>query len=104
MCESKVILLENGKKTVEASNFIRPDMVIYMDITAEISQERKRKQKKLDRYEENKNYLGQVRANYLKLYEDKFLTKNWQLVDASKNIEEVHLQILNALKKSGVKF
>ncbi|MEW6528946.1 MAG: dTMP kinase [Candidatus Micrarchaeota archaeon] len=89
----------NGKKITEASGFIKPDLVVYLDIDADISQERKSKQKQLDRYEENKIYLAQVRENYLNLYQDKFLTDNWCLVDASKNISEVHLQILNYLKK-----
>ncbi len=93
---------ENGKRIVEAGKFIRPDIVIYLDINADISQERKSKQKQLDRYEKNKNYLSYVRTNYLKLYKDKFLTDNWCLVDASKNIEEVHTQILNCLRKVGI--
>lgn len=93
----------NGKKIVEASGFIKPDLVIYMDIDAGTSQARKSKQKQLDRYEENKKYLASVRANYLKLYEDKFLTTNWRLVDASKNIEDVHQQIVKHLKDAGVK-
>jgi dTMP kinase len=97
------ISYENGKKIVEATDFLKPDLVIYMDISEDISQERKRKQKQLDRYEEDKKYLARVRANYLKLCKDKLLTKNWQLVDASKSVEEVHSQILEALGKSGVK-
>lgn len=94
---------ENAKKIVEAGNFIKPDLVVYLDLSAEISQERKRKQKQLDRYEEDKKYLEQVRGNYLKLYRDKFLTDNWRLVDASKNIGEVQAQILRILKDAGVK-
>lgn len=91
----------DAKKIIETTGFLKPDLVIYMDITAEISQERKRKQKKLDRYEADVEYLSRVRANYLKLYEDKFLTKNWRLVDASKNIDAVHNQILDALRGAG---
>ncbi|MBU0586256.1 hypothetical protein KJ780_01985, partial [Candidatus Micrarchaeota archaeon] len=67
------------------------------------SQERKKKQKALDRYEEDQKYLESVRQNYLKLYRDKFLTNKWHLVDASKKVEEVHSEILNILKNSGVK-
>ncbi len=96
------ISYEQGKRIVEDTAFLKPDLVIYLDISAEISQARKSKQKDLDRYEEDKKYLSQVRANYLKLYEDKFLTTNWRLVDASKNIDAVHAEILNALRDSGV--
>lgn len=101
--ETDGISYENAKKIVTASGFLKPKMVIYLDITPEISQERKRKQKVLDRYEENKEYLADVRKNFLKLYRDKFLTENWHLVDASKNINEVHLQILEILRNVGIK-
>ncbi|MFA5076977.1 MAG: dTMP kinase [Candidatus Micrarchaeia archaeon] len=94
----------NAKKIIEASSFLKPDLVIYLDLTPEISQARKSRQKALDRYEESASYLGGVRANYLKLFKDKFLTDNWRLVDASKGIEEVHTQILATLRGAGVKF
>ncbi len=97
------ISYENGKRIVESTNFLKPNLVIYLDITPEISQDRKRKQKQLDRYEEDEKYLANVRANYLKLYEDKFLAENWRLVDASRNIGEVHLQILRILRETGAK-
>ena len=97
------ISYENAKKIVEASMFVKPDLVIYLDITADVSQERKIKQKELDRYEEDKSYLARVRANYLKLFKDKFLTDNWRLVDASTGAEEVHSQIMDALNRAGIK-
>lgn len=87
-----------AKKIVEGLGFLKPDTVLLLDITPEVSQERKSKQKQLDRYEENKEYLGMVRENFLRLYEERFLTSNWHKVDASKSVEEVHAQIMRALK------
>ncbi|MDD5337268.1 MAG: dTMP kinase [Candidatus ainarchaeum sp.] len=94
----------NAKKIVEASNFLKPDLVLYLDLTSETAQARKSRQKALDRYEESAAYLGRVRANYLKLFKDKFLTDNWRLVDASKGIGEVHAQVVGAMKDAGVNF
>jgi dTMP kinase len=87
-----------AKKIVEGLNFLKPDMVVLLDITPEESQERKRKQKQLDRYEENREYLAKVRDNYLRLHEERFLTPNWHKVDASKSIADVHAQIMRELK------
>jgi dTMP kinase len=87
-----------AKKIVEGLGFLKPDKVILLDIPPEVSQERKRKQKKLDRYEENREYLAKVRGNYLRLEEERFLTPNWHKVDASRSVEDVHAQIMRALK------
>lgn len=97
------ISYEQGKRIVEATSFIKPDLVLYLDITPETAQERKRKQKQLDSYEKNLNYLAQVRANYLRLYEEQFLARKWVKIDGSKSIEEVHAQILSALRQNGLK-
>jgi dTMP kinase len=87
-----------AKKIVEGINFIKPDTVLLLDITPEVSQERKRKQKQLDRYEENLEYLRRVREDFLRLEEEKFLTPNWHKIDATKSVEDVHSRIIRALK------
>ncbi|MEW6749324.1 MAG: dTMP kinase [Candidatus Micrarchaeota archaeon] len=87
-----------AKKIVDGMGFIRPDTVLLLDITAEVSQERKAKQKQLDRYEENRDYLRQVRDNFVRLEEEKFLTPNWHRIDATKSVEDVHSKITRALK------
>jgi len=86
-----------AKKIVEGIGFIRPDKVILLDITAETSQERKSRQKQLDRYEENREYLGKVRENFLRLCEERFLTEEWKKIDAGADIGKVHAQIMEAL-------
>ena len=87
----------DGKKIVEGVGYQKPDLVILLDIDGKMAQERKKKQKDLDRYEENVKYLDEVRANFLKLYEERFLTPNWYKIDARKSIELVHAEIMKLL-------
>ncbi|MBU0532468.1 dTMP kinase [Candidatus Micrarchaeota archaeon] len=91
------ISYKQGKKIVEDCDFLKPDMVLLLDITSETSQSRKKKQKQLDRYEENAEYLEQVRSNFLKLSEERFLTPNWHRIDASKDINSIHAEIMKLL-------
>jgi len=96
--EVKDIDYERGKQIVEGVDYLKPDMVILLDIGPEVSQERKSKQKKLDRYEGNMEYLEKVRSNFLKLYEEKFLTSNWHKIDASQDVDSVHAEIMKLLR------
>jgi dTMP kinase len=84
-----------GKMIVEGVGYMKPDRVILLDIDPKASQERKRKQKELDRYEENSAYLARVRSNYLGLLGERFLTPAWHKVDAGRPIEAVHSDIMN---------
>lgn len=88
-----------AKKIVEGLGFIKPDKVMLLDIPPEVSQERKKKQKKLDRYEENREYLARVRGNFLRLFEESFLCTNWKKLDASKPVEDVHKEIMRVVEK-----
>jgi dTMP kinase len=89
---------DQAKEIIEALEFLRPEKVILLDISPEVSQERKKAQKDLDRYESDTEYLGKVRDNFLKLYEDRFLCEEWIKIDASLSVEEVHKQIMAALQ------
>jgi len=86
-----------AKKIVEGVGFLKPDAVLLLDITPEVSQERKKKQKQLDRYEENLEYLATVRENFLRLHEEQFLCQRWTKIDASKSVEDVQKAIVKAL-------
>ena len=88
----------NAKKIVDGVGFLKPDMVLLLDLPPAQSQERKRKQKRLDRYEEDLDFLGRVRSNFLKLHEERFLTPNWHKVDAGRNVESVHADIMKLLR------
>jgi dTMP kinase len=87
-----------AKKIVEGLGFIKPDKVLLLDIPPEVSQERKKKQKKLDRYEENREYLSRVRGNFIRLEEERFLTPNWHKLDAGRSVEAVHADIMKLLR------
>ncbi|MEW6722880.1 MAG: dTMP kinase [Candidatus Micrarchaeota archaeon] len=83
-----------GRRIVEGMEYLKPDKIVLLDIDPETSQARKKKQKELDRYEENIAYLEMVRSNYLRLLEERFLTPNWHKVDAGRPIEAVHAEIM----------
>jgi dTMP kinase len=84
----------SGKAIVGSVGYLVPDKVVLLDIDPKTSQERKKKQKELDRYEENLAYLGKVRSNFLLLAGERFLTPNWHKVDASRDINAVHAEIM----------
>ncbi len=94
------ISYEEGKQIVEAVGFKKPDLVILLDVPPEVSLERKRKQKALDRYEKDTNYLEKVRANFLSLYKERFLTPNWHKINATKPWEEVVEEVERVLRSS----
>lgn len=83
-----------GKRIVESVGYLVPDKTILLDIDGKTAQERKKRQKELDRYEENIAYLDRVRGNFLRLFEERFLTPNWHKVDAGRDIGTVHADIL----------
>ena len=95
--EAHLLDSDEIKKRIELHGFIKPDLVILLDLPASISYERKKKQKVLDRYEENVLYLENVRQNFLDLYENQYYAKKWVKIDASKSIRDVHTDILNVL-------
>lgn len=94
----KGISFEKAKEEVKKSNVLEPDLVILLDLNPKSSYERKKKQKKPDRYESNITYLKKVRANFLKLYKEKFLCKKWIKIDATKSIDEIHRDVLRHLQ------
>ncbi len=89
---------QRGKAIVESVGYLKPDHVFLLDIDPGVSQARKTHQKPLDRYEENISYLENVRSNFLKLAEERFLTPNWHKIDASRSVEEVNAEIMAFLQ------
>jgi len=96
--EAHLIQFEDIQKRIERMGFVSPDKVILFDLPAKVSYERKKKQKKLDRYEENSRYLEQVRQNFLRLFEEMYLARKWVKIDATKSIEEVHKELEKEIK------
>lgn len=88
---------EDSKEIINKIGFLAPDKVVLLDVDPEVAQERKRKQKSLDRYESDLNYQKKVRKDFLSLYEEKYLAKEWIKIDVSGSIEEVQETFLRAL-------
>ncbi len=95
--EAHLVPYDEIKQRVLARGFIKPDKVLLLDLDSSTSQQRKSRQKKLDRYEENASYLEGVRQNFLRLYEERFFAGKWVKIDATKSIEDVHKAILGQL-------
>lgn len=95
--EKQGIEFEQGEKIIDTLGFMKPDNVILLDIPAEVSQDRKQKQKQLDRYEEDISYLRIVRENFLRLKKERFLTPNWHKVDSTRDVQDIHNDILDIL-------
>ena len=93
------VSFESAKKIVGEIGYLKPDLVILLDLPPEVAAERKSRQKTPDRYERDVEYLRGVRERFLKLAEEKFLAKEWAVVDASKSVEEVHKEIVSLLGK-----
>lgn len=90
---------EEAKRIMLQAGFIAPDVVILIDIPPEVSQERKQKQKRLDRYEEDVAYLEKVRNGFLELCKERFMCEKWYVINGENSIEAIHKEILNLLKK-----
>ena len=92
--------LEKGLKLAKLLDLPVPDLVIFLDIPAEISLKRKLKEKgKLDRHEEDKLYLERVRKTFKKLVRERLFAKEWVIVDATRSIEEVFENIRKIVDK-----
>ncbi|MBI4399194.1 dTMP kinase [Candidatus Micrarchaeota archaeon] len=95
--------VEEMVKKIEAVNglgLVEPDAILLLDISAETSMKRKYRQKNrnnksLDRFEENKRFLSEVRRKYFILSKKHALCKGWKIIDSEKGKEEVRRQIKN---------
>ncbi|MDK6028328.1 dTMP kinase [Ignisphaera sp. 4213-co] len=88
---------EIAKKIIEYLDMPKPNIIIYLDVEPKIAIERKIKQKVPDVFERNMEFLGNVRRMYWKLINEGYPIKNWIVVDASKNIDEVFNIVIKAL-------
>ena len=71
-----------------------PDLVILLDVDARKSSERKRQQKAPDRFEKDVEFLGKVRANYLRSAREGFLAYKYAVVDAARAKGEVFSDVV----------
>jgi dTMP kinase len=75
-----------------------PDIVFWMDLPAEKGLERKKNHKEPDRYEKDLAFMEEARSVYEKMYTSGFYAKKWVRIDATKNVEKVHEEIMERLK------
>lgn len=88
---------EKARRMVSELDLIKPDKIILLDIEIDQAMKRKANQKSPDRYEEDKKHLIKVRERFGDLYKERFLSTNWHRVDASRTIEQVHLDIMSLI-------
>jgi dTMP kinase len=85
---------------LEKMRWIKPDMVIWLDLPVDEAMKRKAGQKAPDLHEANKNFLQQVRSNFDILYRKKFLCSNFFRVDASQPKERVFEAIRTLIERN----
>jgi dTMP kinase len=91
--------LEKALKFAELFDIIKPDLIIYLKVSAEIAIERKKKEKtELDLFERDLEFRKKVSKKYDELA-DKNVFGKWFVVDDEKSIEEVATEIENIVKK-----
>lgn len=81
-----------------ATKNLKPNLVLHYDLLPEIGITRKRGKSDSDRYDAKKlEFHRKVRKNYLKL--KKLYPGIWRIIDASKPVEEVFADSLEALQE-----
>ena len=96
---------ERSKKFIELLSLNRPFGVFYIDLSVELSLQRKQKQKSLigvDRFEKNKALLQSARSFYERLLSERAFADNWVRIDGSKSQEEVSKNLINEAEKLGL--
>jgi len=89
---------EKAVKFAKLMEFPKIDKIIYIDISAETSMKRKKREKGyLDLHEKDLKYLEKVRKLYLEQAKKNILGR-WFVIDGEKSIENVHKEILRIIK------
>jgi len=97
--QGETIPLYEGKKILSQFAFRKPGLVLLLDLPAKLALSRKHKQKAPDRHEKDAEFLERVRQRFLQLSREGYHAKEWRVIDASRNQEQVFKQILSALPK-----
>ncbi|MFA5742695.1 MAG: dTMP kinase [Candidatus Paceibacterota bacterium] len=89
--------LKKSLQLAEILELPKPDLIIYIDVSPDISMQRKFSEKNsLDRNESNERLLRTVRNFYKKLAKGNVLTK-WAVVNGERPIEDVFEEIKTKL-------
>jgi dTMP kinase len=79
-------------------NDLRPDLTIILDLDPKIGMERASQRGSLDRFEQEKqSFFKKVRQGYLDIAAAE--PERCQVIDASKPLEQVKVELLTALKQ-----
>ena len=82
------------KAALPAGEVRSPDLVILLDLDPHTSAQRKERQKTPDRHEADVEFLSKVRANYIKMEHQNFLSYKYAVIDASEKPEEIFTHVL----------
>ncbi|MDE1798176.1 MAG: dTMP kinase [Candidatus Micrarchaeota archaeon] len=90
--------LDARLKQLLSKPWVKPDVVLWLDLPVSEAMARKAGQKTPDRHESDAAFLEQVRENYEQLYRTQFLSSNWKRINASPAPEKVAEQIRKLLE------
>jgi dTMP kinase len=92
--------IKKALKFAEIFDIPKPDLVIYLKISPEISAKRKYAEKgNLDRNEKDKKFLDKLTSFYGKLAKNSIFGK-WRIIDGEKPINEVFEEVKKYLNKT----
>jgi dTMP kinase len=95
----KGIPLKSALKIAQISDLPKPDLIIYLKISAKTAIKRKFKEKNnLDRHEADKKFLEKVAKFYETLAKKQIFGK-WVVIDGEKSTEEVFSRIKTIVSK-----
>ena len=89
--------IKNAMRIVNSLPFIKPDVLIYVDIDPLISLERKSKKTYKANIRENEKILSVVRDRYLYMAKRNFMVK-WNIIDSSKSLDNVIMNVENVIE------
>ncbi|VVB57620.1 Thymidylate kinase [uncultured archaeon] len=91
--------LEERISQLEKYEWVKPDLVLWLDLPVEEAMKRKAAQKSPDRHEADRAFLEDVRTNFDALYRRKFLCSKYVRVDASQTPSRVAADIRAAIEQ-----
>ena len=90
--------LEERVKQLVERPWIKPDLVIWLDLPVEEAMRRKAAQKKPDIHESDRAFLQSVRMNFDALYRMRFLCADWRRIDATQKPEKIAAEIRSVVE------
>ncbi|WEU39954.1 MAG: dTMP kinase [Candidatus Odinarchaeum yellowstonii] len=96
---SKSFPVEKALSFYRLFNFPKPDYVILLLTSSEISKSRKLSENKaLDRHERDDDLLKKVSDNYIRFSREKYICEKWFLIDTSGDLEVTEKILEDILK------